>query len=478
MRMRQDTISRTFESLVRHRGPQPLILTSHRSWNASEVSEMAAQLGRALQAGGVPPHSLVGLAAPNGPGFVAGFLALRAHGAAVLLLDAATPAPERERICRALGAVGQLTAREPRPANAEWYSLVLSPHGPDHEPVPLPPEVAVVRLTSGSSGAPKGIVHSDATLLADDLNLASTMGLRAEDSILASVPLSHAYGFGSIFIPAIARGSRIVVPPDTGPFAPIEAARDSDVTFFPTVPAYLQALSKMSEPPPLPPSVRLVISAGAPLQPATARRLRRSWGLPVRVFYGASEVGGITFDREGTAAERGTVGSPVDGVSVDLQSTPTAGDEEGVVVVRSAAVALGYLPNPDETLARGRFLTQDLARWQGDELQLIARVDSLINIRGKMVNPREVELMLEQLPEVDEAIVLAVPTDGSPESRLAAVLVSRDSSLTSERVRAWSAENLAPYKIPRRVTIVAEIPRTSRGKLDRSRILALACGGR
>src|SRR5205085_4834600 len=166
---------------------------------------------------------------------------------------------------------------------------------------------------------------------------------------------------------------------------PFVTAARLGATFYPTVPAYLDALVRTSDPPPRPDCLRLVITAGAPLAAATSARFRETFGLPVHVFYGSSECGGICYDREGGAAERGTVGAPVEGVRVILE--PVDDREGGRVTVESPAVASGYLPpplEPDDRPRDGRFRAGDLAVWRGGgELALQGRVDDLVNIKGK-----------------------------------------------------------------------------------------------
>ncbi len=128
-------------------------------------------------------------------------------------------------------------------------------------------EADFVKLTSGSTGAPRGVAATEAALVADDAALARTMGLRADDRILGAIPMSHSYGFSSVALPALRRGSVVVVPDEEGPLAPLRAATAASATVFPSAPAYLQALLKLSQPPSWPSSVRLVISASAPLPP-------------------------------------------------------------------------------------------------------------------------------------------------------------------------------------------------------------------
>jgi long-chain acyl-CoA synthetase len=264
------------------------------------------------------------------------------------------------------------------------------------------------------------------------------------------------------------RGAVLIVPEEKSVYDPLVTAERTGATFFPTVPAYLDALVRMGGPPPWPASLRLVITAGAPLSAATSCRFRELFGLPVHVFYGSSECGGICYDRAGGAAERGTVGAPVEGVRVTL--------EDGVVTVESPAVAVGYFPDPDERLAGGRFRAGDLAAWRDGELALQGRVDDLINVKGKKVNPREVEAVLAGLPGLEEAAVLGVAVPGRGEL-LRAVVACRPGRLTAQEVIAWCRERLSPHKVPRSVLLVDALPRNPRGKLDRAALLALSAGG-
>jgi acyl-coenzyme A synthetase/AMP-(fatty) acid ligase len=223
-----------------------------------------------------------------------------------------------------------------------------------------------------------------------------------------------------------------------------------------------------------------VITAGAPLSAETAARFRAATGLPVHVFYGASECGGICFDRDGGAAERGTVGEPVEGVEIGFSCREAASGgaptEAGVVTVRSAAVAAGYVPDPGSAavLGGGRFVASDLGTFRGGELALLGRTDDLVNVRGKKVNPREVETVLAQLSGVVEVAVFGVLLPHRKDEVLRAVVACRPGDgLSAEQVRAFCGEHLAAHKVPRSVILVPEMPRTSRGKLDRGALRAL-----
>ena len=462
--MSKDPILDRFRHLAATGADKTLFVAQKRRASVAEVDDLSRRMATRINEARIGSGALVGLAITNGPAFAAGYLGLRAAGCRVLLLDARTPADERTRIHETLGAVAEMVCANGWPETADEIEFRRFETG-QHSPR-LADEISTVRLTSGSSGLPRGIAHTSQALLCDDHNLRSSMGLRHE-RVLASVPLSHAYGFASIFLPCITRGWTISVPVGTGPFAAIEAATVGEVTFLPTVPAYLQALLKMHDPPPLPRSVRRVITAGAPLKPETAEQFHRQYGQHVHVFYGASEVGGITYDRVGTAGIRGTLGTPVDGVTVQLDPHPGAEPDTGIVTVQSPAAAVGRFPEPDPALGNGRFRTSDLGRFVDGELELLGRVDSMLNIRGKKVNPREVEAELEAMQPIEEAVVLGIWSPDGGSVMIAALVAAGDNPPAVADVQRWCRRRLAAHKIPRVIRFVDVIPRSARGKIDR-----------
>ena len=522
----RDPLLQAFARLVRRQPLAPLVLSGSRRASVADVDSLALAARRRLEAGVpaalLPPGALVAVSAHNGPGLLAALVALRRSDVAAVLLDGQAPPAEALRVAQALGASALLRCLTSWPAALDdWEATCLPGAGTDRSL--CLPGIAVVKLTSGSTGAPRGIATPAAALLADDAALVRSMGLRADDRLVAAIPMSHSYGLSSLAVPALVRGTPLVMPEDSGMFGPFAAAERLGATVMPTVPPYLDALLRLSQVPGRPRALRLVIAAGAPLAAATAAGFREVFGLPVHVFYGASECGGICYDREGGAAERGTVGSPVEGVTVqllcggatagggipadaahDLHDLNTAHDPHdvntahdpntahaanvahttggagggrvtgaGTVVVRSPAVATGYVPDPDLRLADGRFVAGDLATWRQGELVLLGRQDGVVNIKGKKVHPREVESVLAEIDGVEEVVVLGMPVPDRGGEVLRAVIACRSGRLTREAVLAWCRERLAAHKIPRSLILLPELPRTARGKLDRAALLTL-----
>jgi long-chain acyl-CoA synthetase len=464
--MSADPVLMPFEHLAGRDPAAPLVATPSRSAARGEILDLSRAVTAALTASGAAPGSRVLLACANGAGFLAALAGARRAGLVPVLADVTSPPAERARVAEALTIAVTISCAETFPAGPSAF--LIETHGaagPSEEGGDF------IKLTSGSSGAPSGVAVTAEALAADDDQLATSMGLRDDDRFLAAVPWSHSYGLSSLVLPALRRGCLLVLPEDGGPWAPLDAARRLSATVFPTVPIYLQTIASLAERPAWPDSLRLVVSAGAQLRAETAARFLETFRRRAHVFYGASECGGISYDREGSAALRGTVGTPVDGVSIGLPDAASGG--EGTVSIRSAAVGLGYVPTGSDRLGDGVFRSADLAAWTAQgELKLLGRADGLINAGGKKVNPSEVEAVLRALPGVRDAVVFGYAAPGSEREIVRAVVACEPGALSHADVTAWCRARLAAHKVPRSIVFLKDVPRNARGKIDRAALAA------
>src|SRR5712664_3857542 len=202
----------------------------------------------------------------------------------------------------------------------------------------------LLKLTSGTTAAPRAIRFGSQQLLADCNQICDTMSISDVDLNFGVIPISHSYGFSNLLTPLIARGVPLVVSQDRTPRAVLADIAKTDATVFPGMPLFYQAFCEMENIPPLP-KLRVCISAGAPLPIATAKKFREKFALPIHSFYGASECGGICYDREAKNEIEGFVGAPMKDVDLEMID-PKA--ESSQVRVRSAAVGDGYFPDADE----------------------------------------------------------------------------------------------------------------------------------
>lgn len=464
MTIGSDPIVAAFATLLAADPDAVVTHTATRTATRAHIDEVARAVASRLERANLEPGTTIAFAAQNGPGFLGGFLGCLRSGHPTALVD--------DEVVRREGtdAIAQLGARA-LVACAAWPApkpqVALRPID-DAAPLRAPNGASVLKTTSGSTGRPRAIAFTSAALLADAAQLAHTMQIPPADRLMATVPMSFSYGLGSLTLPAVAFGNELVIGDGLNPIATLSAVRACRATVLPSVPVFLQALLRLDVRD-LPPTLRLVISAGAPLSAAVARAFRARFGRSIHCFYGSSESGGITYDRTGNAAERGTVGTPIDQVKVAVR-------DDGTIEVASAAVGLGYLPDErDPTLAAGTFITADTGALDATsgELRLLGRQSDVINVAGRKVHPREIESVLVQLAGVDDAVVVAEPLADRATDVCHAIIACRPDALTARTVRDHCARLLAAHKVPKRITFVSAIPRTERGKLDRARLGAM-----
>lgn len=415
----------------------------------------AAQLTEALAERGVTARDALALQCPNSASFIAAVLAASALDLVLIPLDRDAPAGEVLRILDHFGITTLVTR------DAEGATQISKHETP--RPLRAPAAARLVKLTSGSTGMPRGIVTTEANLAADALNICRTMAIAPTDRNLGAIPFSHSYGFSNLVLPLLLQGTPVVASNDYLPQAILDLANRYECTVAPLIPmvfAHLVTTAHGSFD-----TIRTFISAGAPLPESTSREFRARFGRDIHSFYGCSECGGIAYDRDGAAVERGTVGTPMSGVEL-----ASSGERLSVV---SDAVAAGYLIDAEtfEPLAERAFTTDDLVAFRPNgEIELTGRATDLINTAGKKVNPREVENVIASIAGV-RAVKVYGEAAGARGEVVAAVVVADD--LTSEEIRARCREQLSLHKVPRVVKFVEKLPVDARGKIKKSALAEL-----
>ncbi len=318
------------------------------------------------------------------------------------------------------------------------------------------------KLTSGTTSAPRMIRFRSEQLLADCDQICETMGISDVDLNFGVIPISHSYGFSNLLTPLIARGVPLVLSRDRTPRAVLGDLLKTNATVFPGTPVFYQAFCEMENVPPLP-KLRLCISAGAPLPVATAKKFREKFGLPIHSFYGASECGGICYDRDAKNEIEGFVGTPMKDVDLELID-PNAAQSQ--IRVKSAAVGDGYFPDADEKkLGNGVFVPDDLLARHGSGFKIVGRVSDLINVAGKKMNPAEIEECLLRCSGVRQAI--AFGRESARRNEEVAACVVTDASLGENELLEFCRRELSAWQVPKRIFIVDSIPANERGKISR-----------
>jgi long-chain acyl-CoA synthetase len=264
------------------------------------------------------------------------------------------------------------------------------------------------------------------------------------------------------------QGTAVVASNQYLPLSILELCNRYSCTVLPGIPMIFDHLAQTPRNDGIFRTVRTFISAGAPLPANVSRHFRERFGIDIHTFYGCSECGGITYDRDGGAVERGRIGFPMDGVSLTLQ-------KDGRLLVKSDSVASGYLGGSAEEatrFVRGMFTTDDLAAiTESGEVELVGRIGDLINTAGKKVNPREIERVILQIKGIQQVKVYGEPAGARGEVVAAAVVA--DPNVSREEIRLYCREHLSTHKVPRIVKLIASIPVDERGKFKRSALALL-----
>ncbi len=437
-----------------------LFLAHSQPLRAGSFREACLQTSEMLTTAELPQGSVIVLSAPPGPQFLVACCAAWLRRCVVLWADDRAPAASLRKLAVRFEATaiwqvastGGLADGLPGPPHFTGFSAKLWP------------EACAIKLTSGSSGVPNGILVTGAQLESDGRALAQVMQFGQADRILASVPMSHSYGFSVLALPALYSGSKIILPEDR---CPLLAAAEHGGTVLPSVPSWYRAQVERAEELKVPASIRLLISAGEVLSARVAKEFTRRTGSRIHVLYGASECGAIAFDLDGTAAERGGVGHLLPGVQAQLKDSAAG---RGRLAVRSAAVGLRCVPDevPDR-LSQGEFVSEDIAELRDREVFLHGREFGWIKVKGKRVDLREIAEILEEHEHVSEVFVYS-RKDQDGDTVLCAAVATRNHPLAYRDLVAWSRGRLEGWKFPRSMIFVPELPRTSRGKVDHAAI--------
>jgi malonyl-CoA/methylmalonyl-CoA synthetase len=304
----------------------------------------------------------------------------------------------------------------------------------------------------------------------------------AEDVMLHSLPLFHQHGLSGVSATLLG-GSRAVIGVKFDPQETCEAIEREGATVLLAVPAMYERFvacdafraERLG-------SLRLLVSGSAPLSPAMAERVEELVGQVPLERYGTTESGLDVSNLYDGPRKPGSVGLPFPGVEMallDADAQPVPDGEDGEIVVRGPQVFGGYRADEQATAESfhpgGWFRTGDIGRIDPDDgfLSITGRAKELIITGGMNVYPREIELALEESPAVTRAAVVGVPSQRWGEEVVAAVVRASGSRLDEERLIAFAGERLAPYKRPKRVVFMDELPLNHMGKVVRAELVRL-----
>lgn len=366
-----------------------------------------------------------------------------------------------------------------------WEELLTSDPITDAIPEPTTDDLAVIQYTSGTTGTPKGAMLTHRNLLSNARQAQVWVPdvVRGDGCVVFAVlPMFHAYGLTLCVTFAMSMGARLVLFPRFDPDMVLAATKRHPATFLPVVPPIAaRLLARAEEKGASLQGTRIGVSGAMTLPHELVVPFEKASGGYLVEGYGLSECSPVLLVNP-VAENRvpGTVGLPLPGTEIRVVDPENprqdvADGERGELLVRGPQVFQGYYGRPDETAAvmvddwfrTGDIVTVD----EGGFVRVVDRIKELIITGGFNVAPTEVEGVLTQHPAVAEAAVVGLPHAHSGEEIVAAVVLAEDArDVDPEDIREFSRENLARYKVPKRIIVVDELPKSLIGKVLRRQV--------
>lgn len=440
-----------------------------------------------LQATGVTPGDRVALFTPNKLPFLIAQLGVMLAGGVPLPLNPRFTPEEMRYFLSDSGAkviiagaeqqallAGLLPELNVRPIVLEDQAALNPPATQYHEPASAANDPCLILYSSGTTGWPKGVVHTHANVASSLRGLAKCWRMTPDDIVINALPLFHIHGLAFATHLTLLTGGCVHIE-DQFDSQQMLATIGQGTVFMAVPPMYYKLLAEpgFRDAARNWQGVRLFTCGSAPIRTEVLPELQDILQRPIINRYGMTESYVISSLPLDGPWPDGSVGLPLDGVEVRIQRPDgsTADDGEvGAVLIRGPNIFREYWQKPDATekaFATGWFDTGDLG--QLDErgmLTLVGRAHDLIIVSGYNVYPQVVERVLGECPGIAECVVLGLPDEQRGE-RVAAAIVRSDPALDEARLRAWVGDRLIHYQQPRSLLFLDALPKNSLGKVLR-----------
>ncbi len=472
---------------------------NNRRFDYRELNARCNRVAHALQGSGVKPGDRVALLLMNGAEFIESFFAVAKIGAVSVPLNWRLVADELDFILKDAGATVLLYSENFTPLAAElrrrgtktelrlFVQVGGQPEtfalpydawagaGDSDEPVlaGADDDLLFIMYTSGTTGLPKGVMHSHRTVLWAMLTLSATSDMRNRDRFLTSLPLFHV-GALTPAMGCVYLGITQVILKAFDPKLSWELIRDQKITSTLMVPAMLQfMLATYDKATHDVRTLRWMMSGAAPV-PVNLIKTYADMGVEVHQVYGLTESCGpacliLGEDAMTRAGSTGRAYFHTDVRVIDVDGSDCAPNEPGEVLIRGPHNMVGYWNRPDATamaLRDGWLHTGDIGTMDAEGFVTIRdRMKDMLISGGENVYPAEVENMLLGHPALADAAVIGLPSPKWGEVALAVVVAKKGAALAEAELLDWCKGKLAAFKLPKAAVIVTEIPRNPSGKI-------------
>ena len=464
--------ARFVERWAQVRPDAPAIIDDHECLSFAALEQRVSDTAKAMIDAGLGRGARLAVVGGNGAETAITLLGVWRAGATAALVNERLAQAEQERLIAFADVAGVLSCETPDgPAALQRRDPALDDIAPAHG------DAALILFTSGTTGAPKGVMltHDNLDFVAH--GIAERRAIGPGDRAFAALPLTHAFGLTSVLLGSLCAGASVRIASRFDPAEAIAELESGDVTLFNGVPTMFARLCDTLEARSAPlgsTTLRFIGCGGSPLRPALVDRVNRWLRLPLHSGYGMSEAGPtITMTDGADDPSNAGVGYPLAGVSLSIRDAvghAIADGYSGEVFVRSPGVMRGYFRAPELSReavdADGWLRTGDLGQLDGNgALHLLGRQKEMIIRSGFNVYPLEIESQVEEDPAVEQCAVVGYP-DGDNEG-IALFVKLRDGGVL-DAVLARLSTQIAPYKRPTRTIAVSVFPTTLAGKVIKS----------
>ena len=347
-----------------------------------------------------------------------------------------------------------------------------------------PDDTAVVMFTSGTTGSPKGVMHTSNSLVACTNSLSGRFGLTSDDVMLACSPLGHMTGYAAVMLLAVRLGATTVLQDVWQVKQGVAIMVEEGVTYTAVSTPFLADIcDTVAAGAPRPQRLCSFLCGGAPIPPVLIERAARELDLQVCSLWGMTESLSSTLTEPARAAEKSssTDGRALEGVDVqivDFDGKPVPLGTTGRLMARGAQMFAGYYKRPDLSTfdAAGWFDTGDLAYMDAEGyIRINGRTKDVLIRGGENVPVVEIEGLLHKHSAVATAAIVGYPDDRLGERACAFVVLRPDATLDLAGVQAWMTESkVAKQYWPERLIVIDDLPRTPSGKIQKFKLRELA----
>lgn len=497
------TIPHAAEAAAQRWPDEVALIEGQQTWTFAALWQECRAAASALIARGVGKGDRIAIWAPNSRQWVIAAVAAQTCGAAIVPLNTRLKGREAGDILRRTGArmlftvtgflgidYPALLAAEELPALAETVMLdrdfaafVASGNGAADPQVDLalaavtPEHISDIMFTSGTTGVPKGVLMTHGRILPQVGVWIGNTGLARGERYLIANPFFHSFGMKVGWVACLLAGAVMVPMPQFDVAEAIRLIEQERIAFLPGPPTIFQMLLAERDKRAFDcSSLRGGTTGAATVPPVLIERIRTELGMKdIITAYGMTECVNITSCRPGDPVDliAQTCGAAIPGNEViiaDPAGNELARGETGEILVRGTGVMLGYLDDPAATAeaidAAGWLHTGDVGTMDANGyVRITDRKKDMFISGGFNVYPAEVEKILSAHPAVGMVAVIGAPDERMGEVGVAFIVPRPDAPVAADEIIAWSRDNMANYKVPRRVIVVDDLPRNAAGKV-------------